>query len=133
MHSDRQKTTSYVLESIILSIAGSQLSSRRDIELIGHGIVQKFVHKPIPSGQLLEKKKCTEMEQRLGPNPLNRSNQPIKAKLAHISSDIGTHRPEKACIPCIYVPCLFARFWLRNVLRRTTAVASTLRIDHSEA
>jgi len=131
MHSDRQKTTSYVLESIILSIAGSQLSSRRDIELIGHGIVQKFVHKPIRSGQLLEKKKCTEMEQRLGPNPLNRSNQPIKAKLAHISSDIGTHRPKKARIPCIYVPCLFARFWLRNVLRRTTAVAPTLRIDYS--
>ncbi len=137
-----------------------------------------------------------------GPNPSNRSFRGMRRPsnqseliAVPLGCVIGTHRPEKARFPCIFVPCRFASFWLRKcsdgpepwprpfesiiqgyekalqsigtdssplgqcywdsqarkssfslyfctlsfckflaqkVLRRTTAVAPTLRIDHSE-
>ena len=92
----------------------------------------------VPGCYFLQQK-YAQTDQSRGPNSSNRSfkvmRRPSKQSeliAVPLRSVIETHRPEKARFPGIYVPCLFARFCLRNVLRRTTAVAPTLRIDYSE-
>jgi hypothetical protein len=97
----------------------------------------RFPYIFVPGCYFLQRK-CAQTDQSRGPNSSNRSFKGMRRPsnqseliAVPLRSAIETHRPEKARFP-VFLYLVVLQVLAQKVLRRSTAVAPTLRIDHSE-